>query len=110
MIIQEFPYSGVITRKKSVTSDNGDTSDVITEIYNGIMDITVNTAEVGSVAQTSNYIVSTPLKDSNGNYITPKKNDNIAVYVYGDTFMLSVNNCIPSQIGGITIYASRGVW
>lgn len=111
MIIQEFPFSGIITRKVSIEEDNGDTTETTTEIYNGKLDSTMNTAEVGSVAQTSNYIVSMPLtKDTNGAYIKPHKDDVITVNEYGDVYKLVVNNSIVSQLGGITVYASRGEW
>ena len=110
MIIKEFPYSGIITRKVSVEEDNGDTTETINEVYNGMMDATMNTAEVGNVAQTSDYVISIPLKDINGNSVIIRKNDIISINMNGDSFTLSINNYIPSQVGGISIYASRGDW
>lgn len=111
MIIEEYPFSGVITRTVTTKSDNGETDETTVTIYSGVMDCSMNTAEVGNVAQTSDYIVSMPLtKDSNNKYILPKKNDVISISTFDDSFTLTVNNYMPSQLGGITVYASRGDW
>ena len=48
--------------------------------------------------------------DSNNKYVFSKKNDEIIVSTYDDSFTLTVNNYMSSQLGGITIYASRGDW
>lgn len=110
-MIEEFPFSGIITRTIIVQQENGDIDESVVEIYNGQMDVSLNTAEVGSIAQTSNYIVSMPLiKRENNTYVLPKKDDKITVNMYGDIFTLTVNNYIPSQVGGLTIYSSRGDW
>lgn len=111
MIIDEFPYSGVITRKISTTADNGDVDESVVEIYNGKMDVSLLTNEVGTVAQTANYVVFIPLiKGSDNKYNIPRKNDSILVNGYGEVFTLIVNDPIPSQLGGITVYATRGDW
>lgn len=112
MTIQEYPFSGII--KRTVTLEDPvtkETSEETVTIYSGEMDCSMNTAEVGKIAQTSDYVVSMPLvKDSNNKYVFPKKNDEIIVSTYDDSFTLTVNNYMPSQLGGITIYASRGDW
>lgn len=100
MTIKEFPYNGTITREL-----DGNT----VELYNGEMDISLNTPEVGTVAQTANYIVSLPFnRDANTTYVIPQKDDKITVSMFGDNFTLIVNLSIPSQVGGVTVYASRG--
>lgn len=108
MNIVEYPYNGVITRTTVVTQDNGDTDVTTIEVYDGKIDVSLSTAEMGAVAQTSNYVVSMPLLYSGSNAIIPKKDDKIAVNMLGDTFVLTVNLSIPSQLGGVTVYASRG--
>lgn len=112
MNIEEYPFSGEISRTvvvKDEVTDDTDEQQIV--IYSGNMDCSMNTAEVGSVAQTSDYVVSMPLtKGSDGKYILPKKNDSISVSTYDESFTLTVNNYMPSQLGGITIYASRGDW
>lgn len=112
MIIEEYPFTGIIKRTVTVEDpDTKDTSEEVFTVYSGEMDCSMNTAEVGKIAQTSDYVVSMPLvKDSDGKYILPKKNDEIEVSTYDDIFLLTVNNYMPSQLGGITIYASRGDW
>jgi len=40
----------------------------------------------------------------------PKKGDRIVLLRYGEEFELRVDNAEPSQIGGISIYASRADW
>lgn len=100
MTIEEFPYSGTITREL-----DGE----VVQLYNGVMDISLNTPEVGTVAQTANYIVSLPYnRDANATYVIPQKDDKITVSMLGDNFILIVNLSIPSQLGGVTVYASRG--
>ena len=100
MTIEEFPYSGTITRELD--------GEVI-QLYNGVMDVSLNTPEVGTIAQTANYIVSLPYnRDTNATYVIPQKDDKISVSMLGDNFILIVNLSIPSQLGGVTVYASRG--
>ena len=104
MNIEEFPFSGTIVR--TIANALGDISE--TTVYDGKMDVSLNTAIVGSIAQTSDYIVSMPMDKTN--YVSLKKNDVITVDMYGDILTLTIDNYIPSQIGGFTIYASRGDW
>ena len=111
MNIEEYPFSGEISRTVVVKDEvTGDTDEQQIVIYSGNMDCSMNTAEVGNVAQTSDYVISIPLKDINGNSIIVRKNDIISINMNGDSFTLSINNYIPSQVGGISIYASRGDW
>ena len=104
MNIEEFPFSGTIVR--TTANALGDISE--TTVYDGKMDVSLNTAIVGSTAQTSNYIVSMPFDKAD--YLILKKNDVITVEMYGDVVSLTINNYIPSQLGGLTVYASRGDW
>ncbi|MFA6875609.1 MAG: hypothetical protein WCQ87_03110 [Parabacteroides sp.] len=91
--------------------DNGDTQTTSQTIYSGMMDESMNTPEVGETAQTSNYIVTIPLTiDAGGKYIIPKKDDKIMVVTYDEVIPLVVENGTVSQLGGITINASRGDW
>jgi hypothetical protein len=109
MNYSEFPYSGVITRTTTIEEDNGDVNVTTSEIYNGVMDYSLNTAVVGLSPQTADYVVSMPLtKNVSGNYIMPRKGDKITISVYGDLLSFTVVNKIPSQVGGITVYASSG--
>ena len=107
MIYEEFPYTGVITRNTAEEEPNGDITSTLSEIYNGIMDYSLNTAVAGLAPQTADYIVSMPLtKDANGNYIIPRKGDKVKITAYGEVLEFTVVNKIPSQVGGITIYVS----
>ena len=108
--ILEFPFSGTITRK--VTAKYASYDDPAPSIiYDGEMDIHTTTPEEGRVAQTSDHIVSIPLKkDVNGKYIIPRKGDFICVVRYGEEFEMVIDNVEPSQLGGISIYASRKAW
>ena len=109
MNVSEYPYIGVITRKESVEDENHEITETDVEVYNGEIDYSLNTSEVGLVAQTSNYILSMPLtQDVSGNYILPKRGDKVSLNAYGETIELKVNDYIPSQVGGITIYATNG--
>lgn len=107
-IAAEYPYYGVITRRIEGTGRNPDV-DVV--IYEGVMDENMATDEEGRTLQTSSYIISIPLtQDENGEWRVPHKGDKISLTRYGETFTLTVDNADPSQIGGITIYASRNSW
>ena len=109
MDYSEFPYSGVITRTTITEEANGDTSSATSEIYNGVMDYSLNTAVVGLSPQTADYIVSMPLtQDAGGKYIMPRKGDTVTLSAYGDFLSFTVVNKIPSQVGGITVYVSSG--
>lgn len=102
--ILEYPYSGQIIRVVDGMGRNGDTETII---YEGVMDEHQVTDEEGVTMQTSSYIISVPLTSSS---IIPKKGDKIILTRYGETFKLIVDNAEPSQIGGISIYASRTDW
>lgn len=103
-----YPYTGTITH---ITQGEGRNADQETEIYNGVMDEHMQTDEIGRALQTSSYIVCIPLvKDTNGNYIVPRKGDKISIDRLGETINLVVDNAEPSQLGGVSIYATREDW
>lgn len=105
--ILEYPYQGTITR---IVEDymEGDKEIVV---YEGVMDEHMVTDEEGHVLQTSSYIVSIPLtKDGNDKWIVPRKGDKISLTRYDETFELNVDNAEPSQLEGVSIYASRNSW
>lgn len=106
--ILEYPYTGTIRR---IVQGKGDSPDTETLLYNGVMDEHLVTSEEGRTLQTSSYIVSIPLtKDDSDNWIVPRKGDKIELTRYGETFSLTVDNAVPSQLGGVSIYASRNSW
>lgn len=106
--IVEFPYQGVINR---VVYGEGDEEDTVLEIYNGVMDETTQRDLDGRTLQTAPYVVSIPLvTDAEGNYIIPKKGDEVTVTRYGDTIQLTVDNSEPSQLKGVSIYCTRKKW
>lgn len=106
--ILEYPYTGTIKR---IVQGKGDSPDTETLLYNGVMDEHLVTSEEGRTLQTSSYIVSIPLtKDDSDNWIVPRKGDKIELTRYGETFSLTVDNAVPSQLGGVSIYASRNSW
>lgn len=106
--ILEYPYNGTITR---TVGGKGMEEDHVVTIYEGVMDEHMTTAEEGRTMQTSSYIISIPLtKDGDGNWIVPRKGDNISLTRYGETFTLTVDNADPSQLGGVSIYATRNSW
>lgn len=106
--ILEYPYTGTITR---VTSGKGMSTDTEVVIYEGVMDEHQRTDEEGRTLQTASYIISIPLTtDENGSWIVPKKGDKVSVTRYGATFTLTVDNADPSQLGGVSIYATRTSW
>jgi hypothetical protein len=75
------------------------------------MDEHMVTSEEGRTLQTSSYIISIPLtKNESGKWIVPRKGDKIFVTRYDETFSLTVDNAEPSQLGGVSIYASRNSW
>ena len=111
MIVEEYPYTGTINRIVTTQADNGDIAETTKEIYSGEMDFSLQNDKNGIVAQTSSYIVSIPLiLGSDNKYNIPHKDDIITVDNYGESINLKVDNAIPSQLGGITIYATRGDW
>lgn len=106
--IVEYPYTGVITR---VIAGKGMQPDNVMKIYDGVMDEHMANDEIGWTMQTSKYIISIPLtKDDYGEWIVPRKGDKIDITRYGETFSLTVDNADPSQLGGISIYATRSSW
>lgn len=106
--ILEYPYTGTIMR---VTQGKGSNPDTEVELYEGVMDEHMVTDEEGRTLQTSSYIISIPLtKDANDTWIVPRKGDKISITRYGETFKLEVDNAEPSQLGGVSIYASRKSW
>lgn len=106
--IMEYPYTGVITR---IIEGSGDDDDEVVEIYNGVMDETMMTDDEGRALQTSSYIVSIPLtQDDEDNYIIPIKGDTISLVRYGQTVEFTVDNAEPSQLRGVSIYATRKTW
>lgn len=112
--ISEYPYRGTITR---VIQGKGKEKDTEALLYEGVMDEHMVTDEEGRTLQTASYIISIPLTQSNPKdaleepkWIIPKKGDKVSVTRYGETFELTVDNAEPSQLGGVSIYASRTSW
>jgi len=109
--ILEYPYYGKIFH---VVDGMGRESDTETLLYEGVMDEHQVTDEEGVTMQTASYIISIPWKDyctcCGGGVTLPKKGDKIILLRYGEEFELRVDNAEPSQIGGISIYASRADW
>lgn len=106
--IMEYPYVGVITRTIEGHGDNDDTTLVI---YDGVMDETMSTDDEGRLLQTASYIVSIPLtKNTDDEYIIPRKGDEITLTRYGQVVKFVVDNAEPSQIGGVSIYSTRKDW
>ena len=106
--ILEYPYTGTIKR---VVQGKGDNPDTEVTLYEGVMDEHMVTSEEGKTLQTSSYIISIPLtKDDNDKWIVPRKGDKIIITRYDETFSLTVDNAEPSQLGGISVYASRNSW
>lgn len=108
-VIDEFPYSGVITRK---VYGDGDEPDTVITIYDGVMDETVRTDNnEGRALQTAAYIISIPLtKNDKGEYVIPLKGDEVTVTRYGQTLTFTVDNAEPSQLDGVSIYCTRKKW
>ena len=127
--ILEYPYSGTIKR---VVQGRGRNEDSEYILYQGVMDEHMLTAENGKTLQTSSYIISIPLVkgsaasqmksfDSSFNndfdarvgaagWVIPKKGDKIEIARYGETIAFVVDNSEPSQLGGVSIYATRNSW
>lgn len=106
--ILEYPYTGTITHVVQGTGRNPDTEVVI---YEGVMDEHMATDEQGRVMQTASYIISIPLtKNENDEWIVPRKGDKISLSRFGETFALTVDNAEPSQLMGVSIYATRTSW
>jgi hypothetical protein len=106
--IEEYPYTGTITR---VIEGDGRSADTAEVIYDGAMDCHMVSEEQGTMLQTSSYIISIPLLESdNGVYIVPERGDKISLERYGQPLNFVVDNATPSQIGGVSIYATRNSW
>ena len=106
--IMEYPYTGTIIR---VIQGKGSKEDSELILYDGVMDEHMVTDEEGKTLQTSSYVISIPLtKDEEGQWIVPRKGDKITITRYGETFKLTVDNADPSQLGGVSIYATRNSW
>lgn len=106
--ILEYPYVGVITR---IIEGHGDEEDTVLVVYDGMMDETMTTDDEGRVLQTASYIISIPLtKNDDDEYIIPLKGDKITLTRYGQEVSFVVDNAEPSQLGGVSIYATRKDW
>lgn len=127
--ILEYPYHGSIFH---VNQGMGDEPDTEVLLYRGVMDEHMVTDEEGGHFQTSSYIISIPLVkkenaidgeydnelnkddgvliDGGGDWVIPKKGDKISINVYGASYMLTIDNVEPSQLGGVSIYAVRNSW
>lgn len=112
--ILEYPYQGTITR---VVQGKGKEKDTEELLYEGVMDEHMATDEEGRTLQTASYIISIPLTQTTPKnateepqWIVPRKGDKVTVTRYGETINLVVDNAEPSQLGGISIYASRNSW
>ena len=100
--ISEYPYHGTIKR---VTAGTAITDDTETIIYDGVMDEHMVDDQKGNALQTSSYIISIPLVEP-----LPQRGDVVTVETYGNAFSLEIDNVEPSQLGGVSIYASRQTW
>lgn len=107
--ILEYPYTGVITRTIEGQGDNDDETIIV---YEGVMDEhSTATDDEGKTLATWFYIISIPLtKDENGAYIIPRKGDEITLNRYGEIIKLNVTNAEPSQLEGVSIFATRNAW
>lgn len=106
--ILEYPYYGTITH---IVKGQGEEDDEQVVIYEGVMDEHMTSDEVGDALQTSGYTISIPLtKNDSGEYILPLKGDVISINTYGLEFELTIDNVEPSQLGGVSITASRKSW
>lgn len=127
--ILEYPYYGSIFH---VNQGEGDEPDTEVLLYRGVMDEHMVTDEEGGHFQTSSYIISIPLVkkenaidgkydneinkddgvliDDGSDWVIPKKGDKISITVYGVSYMLTIDNVEPSQLGGVSIYAVRNSW
>lgn len=105
--ILEYPYQGQI--KRETLDELGKKATIV--IYEGIMDEHMVTDDEGRTLQTSSYVISIPLTtDDNGKHVIPKKNDVITLTRYDEDLEFTVDNAEPSQLGGVSIYATRKDW
>lgn len=94
-----------------IIQGKGSKPDTEVLLYEGAMDEHMVTDEEGKTMQTSSYIITIPLtKDEGDNWIVPRKGDKITITRLGETFKLTVDNASPSQLGGVSIYATRNSW
>lgn len=106
--ITEYPYTGTITR---TVEGKGLEKDSEVKVYEGMMDEHMRNSEEGTIAQTSSYILSMPLtKTASGEWVVPRNGDMVALVRYGETLHFVVDNAEPSQLGGISVYATRQSW
>jgi hypothetical protein len=104
--IQEYPYRGTITRIIEGLGDEDDTKRVI---YTGVMDEHMVSDIDGRTLQTSSYIISIPMGNPTS-VVMPHKGDLIDLERYGEHIEFVVDNVEPSQLGGISIYATQNKW
>lgn len=105
--ILEYPYQGTITRESLNAQGKKETL----VIYEGAMDEHMVTDDEGRVLQTSSYVISIPLVlDGGGNWVAPRKNDVILLVRYGEEIEFVIDNAEPSQLGGVSIYATKKEW
>lgn len=106
--IEEYPYTGTVYR---VIPGQGDDDDTKVVIYQGRMDEHMISRENGDTMSTASYIISMPLEQCDcGGYHYPIRGDEIVIDVYGTTISLIVDNAEPSQLGGVSVYATRNSW
>lgn len=106
--ILEYPYWGTIWH---VTQGEGREPDTRTLVYEGVMDEHQTTPEEGRTLQTASYIISIPLtRCPRGCYVVPRKGDVIELNRCGEMIDLVVDNAEPSQLDGVSIYATRQSW
>ena len=106
--IVEYPYTGSVTHIIQGQGRNDD-SEII--IYEGVMDEHMQRDEEGRSLQSAGYVICMPLtKDNNGNYIIPRKGDKVHIDRYGEDMYFVVDNVEPSQLQGISLYATRQDW
>ena len=105
--ILEYPYQGQI--KRETLDELGKKATIV--IYDGIMDEHMVTDDEGRTLQTSSYVISIPLiTNDEGKYVVPRKNDVITLTRYDEDLEFTVDNAEPSQLEGVSIYATRKDW
>ena len=106
--ILEYPYTGVVTRITPGVGRQDDTEEIL---YEGVMDEHQTAEEVGRTLQTASYILRIPLtKAEDGSWIVPHKGDKVELNRWGEVIRFEVDNAEVSQLGGVSIYASRQSW
>lgn len=106
--IVEYPYTGTITHVVQGVGRDDDSEQVI---YDGVMDEHMQSEEIGRTLQTSSYVVCIPMTyDKDNNPIVPRKGDKVTVNRFGELMEMEIDNVEPSQLGGISIYATRLNW